>query len=142
MKCICCGKTKNVQTIEFKHGKINYCYSCSRDLEYKITGGFAIVTVSLEDFIDHFDGEEDKQNKIKEVWEENKDWLKDIMGDSIWNDISETYHECMNDAYTQVMQELEHDKIMKTKVEDLPLLLYSLEYEENKKLVETRLKKE
>jgi len=158
MKCIMCGRTRNqvfkvhgqeytvyIREYKFPHGTIHICESCKEEFSTQLWDfAHPVAWLSGDDLnspdtgAEHMTEEELEDFSPKELIE-----LAKRTADILWNrNFHDTFHDTLGDTVNEWREKKEKKLVEETPEKELPLLIESLRYESNKKLLEKRLKGE
>ena len=144
-KCIVCGKEGELPySTELPHGTIHICSNACNDiLTLKINGNcFPVVWVSPDDLND---GDEDNPNPMTREEYENmppEDTIEiardtgQAWGDSLFHELQESLKEAVRWWRIRV----EERRIKTCPAEDLPLFVDNIQFDDNIKVFEERLR--
>ena len=134
--CIMCGKSEGAKEHKLPHGAITLCpkKECL-DLLLAITEeSVPLVWIGRQDLEEH--------EVIKEGTEINPSELSHVvneMGGMLWNGL---FGEIFENCVKRVGKILEQWRILNAPAEDLPLMIGELLHEENKSVLEKRMREE
>jgi len=148
MKCIICGKQSKPREsakYEFSHGTINVCYSCRPTLMYELDGGnVPIGWLCSEDLynpdIREAVTKEEGENLTREDVILFANHMEEILAED--TDCTGLYESLIEKALPYWRRDKEEELVNNTPPEKLPLLIGNLKFDENKELLEQRLKGE
>jgi hypothetical protein len=140
MHCIVCGKEIE-HPVKLPHGKLNLCSGsqCIRTVIWESEKSLPLVWVGVEDFKEHemiTDRTDLKELSALPAEEFGK--LVDHMADYLWDD--GMFGEMYNGLLEYGAQLNEYRKIDKMEKKLLPTLIGHVQFSENKKYLEERMK--
>jgi len=145
-KCIVCGKEVEYKET-FPHGSFTLCPAagCREKMTLQINcDSYPVIWVGREDLYNEDSGyhrmpkDEYDAMETEDIIEIAKN-AADVLGDDFWGD---TFDGAVKEALQARRNRIEYLKIKNTPEEDLPILVGTIEFPENQRFFENRLKGE